>query len=44
MVAASRESFLDGGGELGNLIRNKDWDKTPLGSPGNLCLFGGALN
>src|SRR5258708_5895428 len=24
-------SFLEGGGEMGNLIRSKDWSKTPLG-------------
>ncbi len=27
--------FLRGGGEMGELIRNKDWDKTPLGDPEN---------
>ncbi|MBC7773806.1 MAG: PAS domain S-box protein [Phycisphaerae bacterium] len=26
-------SFLAGGGEMGELIRSKDWNKTPLGSP-----------
>ena len=26
-------SFLSGGGEMGDLIRRKDWRKTPLGSP-----------
>jgi len=25
--------FLSGGGEMGKLIRSKDWSKTPLGSP-----------
>jgi PAS domain S-box-containing protein len=25
--------FLSGGGEMGTLIRSKDWSKTPLGSP-----------
>lgn len=25
--------FLKGGGEMGELIRNKDWDKTPIGDP-----------
>jgi PAS domain S-box-containing protein len=25
--------FLSGGGEMGKLIREKDWSKTPLGSP-----------
>lgn len=25
--------FLSGGGEMGNLIRNTDWSKTPLGHP-----------
>jgi len=27
--------FLKGGGEMGNLIRAKDWSKTPLGDPFN---------
>ncbi len=27
------QSFLSGSGEMGNLIRNKDWINTPLGSP-----------
>ena len=26
-------SFLSGGGEIGDLIRQKDWSKTPLGNP-----------
>ena len=26
--------FLRGGGEMGELIRGKDWGKTPLGDPG----------
>ncbi|MGY8913660.1 MAG: PAS domain-containing protein, partial [Flavobacteriales bacterium] len=25
--------FLKGGGEMGELIRNRDWDKTPMGHP-----------
>ena len=25
--------FLDGGGEMGELIRTHDWGKTPLGKP-----------
>jgi hypothetical protein len=25
--------FLEGGGEMGQLIRAKDWSKTPLGDP-----------
>lgn len=25
--------FLSGGGKMGELIRSKDWSKTPLGSP-----------
>ncbi len=29
------ESFLSGGGEMGNIIREKDWSKTPLGDPKN---------
>ena len=28
-------SFLQGGGELGELIRSKDWSTTPLGPPEN---------
>ena len=28
-----KHSFLSGGGEMGNLIREKDWSKTPLGEP-----------
>lgn len=27
--------FLSGGGEMGKLIREKDWSKTPLGDPEN---------
>ncbi|MGA9639259.1 PAS domain S-box protein [Flavobacterium sp.] len=27
--------FLEGGGEMGKLIRAKDWSKTPLGEPKN---------
>src|SRR5690349_14990550 len=27
-------SFLRGGGEMGELTRNKDWSKTPVGEPG----------
>lgn len=26
-------SFLSGGGEMGHLIRQKDWSKTPVGNP-----------
>ena len=26
-------SFLSGGGEMGDLIRQKDWSKTPVGNP-----------
>ncbi|MBD3581361.1 ATP-binding protein [Flavobacterium selenitireducens] len=33
MTLPSDESFLQGGGELGELIRNKNWSKTPLGHP-----------
>src|ERR1700759_3113059 len=29
----SDASFLEGGGELGRLIRNTDWSAPPLGSP-----------
>lgn len=28
-------NFLSGGGEMGELIRAKDWTKTPLGDPKN---------
>ncbi len=28
-------SFLSGGGEMGQLIRAKDWSKTPIGHPDN---------
>lgn len=28
-------SFLKGGGEMGELMRNYDWSQTPVGSPGN---------
>ena len=28
-------SFLDGGGEMGKLIREKDWSKTSLGNADN---------
>lgn len=27
----SKHSFLSGGGEMGTLIRDKDWSKTSLG-------------
>jgi two-component sensor histidine kinase len=35
MEAKSAEEldFLQGGGEMGALIRSKDWDQTPLGNP-----------
>lgn len=33
MAGVSPTSFLDGGGELGQLIREKDWSQTPLGDP-----------
>ncbi|RZJ65942.1 MAG: PAS domain S-box protein [Flavobacterium sp.] len=33
MTVVSAKSFLDGGGELGQLIREKDWSDTPLGDP-----------
>jgi hypothetical protein len=29
--------FLAGGGEMGELIRAKDWSKTSLGDPGYLA-------
>jgi len=31
--AAANTDFLQGGGELGALIRAKDWSQTPIGSP-----------
>jgi PAS domain S-box-containing protein len=31
--ASSAAAFLQGGGELGALIRTKDWSQTPLGTP-----------
>src|SRR5436190_11316784 len=31
--ASSASAFLQGGGELGALIRAKDWSRTPLGPP-----------
>ncbi len=30
---AEKHQFLSGGGEMGTLIRAKDWSKTPLGDP-----------
>ena len=33
--ASNAEAFLQGGGELGALIRAKDWSRTPLGPPEN---------
>jgi PAS domain S-box-containing protein len=33
--AAFDRSFLDGGGELGALMRDYDWAQTPLGEPAN---------
>jgi PAS domain S-box-containing protein len=35
MTGAAPEAFLEGGGELGALIRAYDWTKTPLGPPGS---------
>lgn len=34
-TVAERYSFLSGGGEMGELMRAKDWSKTPLGNPDN---------
>lgn len=31
----SKESFLEGGGQTGALIRSKNWNETPLGPPEN---------
>jgi hypothetical protein len=31
--APSSLAFLSGGGELGSLVRSRDWSKTPLGHP-----------
>jgi len=30
-MAASRADWLTGGGEMGKLIREMDWSRTPLG-------------
>jgi hypothetical protein len=30
---ASRINFLDGGGQMGALMRTYDWGRTPLGDP-----------
>ncbi|MBC7382430.1 MAG: PAS domain-containing protein [Bacteroidia bacterium] len=32
-IVNSNLDFFSGGGEMGELIRSKDWSKTPLGSP-----------
>lgn len=32
-ITKQTHNFLDGGGEMGELIRAKDWSKTPLGPP-----------
>ena len=29
----NKQHFLEGGGEMGKLIRSKDWSQTPLGDP-----------
>ncbi|WP_299393304.1 PAS domain S-box protein [uncultured Gelidibacter sp.] len=34
-ISKTTHNFLDGGGEMGKLIRAKDWSKTPLGTPEN---------
>jgi PAS domain S-box-containing protein len=34
-VAATKENFLSGGGEMGARMRALDWSKTPLGTPGS---------
>ena len=33
LIELNSLDFLPGGGEMGKLIRSKDWSKTPLGSP-----------
>lgn len=33
LAAPSNNLFLSGGGEMGKLMRSKDWSKTPLGDP-----------
>ena len=33
LVLSSEFAFLAGGGEMGQLIRNHDWQQTPLGKP-----------
>ena len=33
LIKLNSLDFLPGGGEMGKLIRSKDWSKTPLGSP-----------
>lgn len=35
VTAGKFPSFLSGGGEMGELIRNFDWSSTPLGAPDN---------
>lgn len=32
-IDKTKHKFLEGGGEMGKLIRAKDWNKTPLGDP-----------
>ena len=32
LIELNSLDFLPGGGEMGKLIRSKDWSKTPLGS------------
>lgn len=32
-IIKTTHKFLDGGGEMGKLIRAKDWSQTPLGAP-----------
>jgi|GEM_PF-411372 len=34
IVSSKEQYFLQGGGEMGALIRAKDWGNTPLGDPG----------
>lgn len=33
IIDITKHKFLDGGGQMGKLIRAKDWSKTPLGPP-----------
>jgi hypothetical protein len=32
-TSINKQHFLNGGGEMGELMRAKDWSQTPLGTP-----------